>query len=177
MQFLFKNFYFKIILMKKLLFILFVLFVCSPVFAQFDNWATIDYTYSKGPVSPEYQLTYQIILDKSGNGKLIYSKASVTSEYDFKASKKSMKNLNKKLKKSEVFSVPSDEMKAADNMIGGPTRSMQIIMWQSPDLDQKPVVIDVASHLNEAYSNNVFIVYEQLENMVPKSIWDKAAGN
>lgn len=144
--------------------------------AQSDNWATIDYTYSKGPVSPEYQLTYQIIIDKSGNGKLIHTKASVTNEFDFKAGKKSMKALNKKLKKSEVFSVPSDEMKAADNMIGGPTRSMQIIMWQSPDLDQKPVTIDVAPHLNEAFSDNMFSVYAHLEDMVPQSIWEKAAG-
>lgn len=162
--------------MKKLLSILIAIFICSSVFAQSDNWATIDYTYSKGPVSPEYQLKYQIILDKSGNGKLIYTKASVTNEYDFKAGKKSMKKLNKKLKTSEVFSVPSDEMKANDAMIGGPTRSMQIIMWQSPDLDQRPVTIDVASHLNEAYADNMFSVYEQLENMVPKNIWDKAEG-
>ncbi|MEZ4689185.1 MAG: hypothetical protein R3A12_02990 [Ignavibacteria bacterium] len=87
-----------------------------------------------------------------------------------------MKKLNKKLKSSEVFSVPSDEMKANDAMIGGPTRSMQIIMWQSLT-DQKPVTIDVASHLNEAYADNMFSVYEQLENMVPKSIWDKAEGD
>ena len=162
--------------MKKLLFAMIALFLCNPVFSQSDNWATIDYTYSKGPVSPEYQLNYQIIIDKSGNGKLIYTKASVTNEFDFKVSKKSMKNLNKKLKSSKVFSVPSDEMKDANNIIGGPTRSMQIIMWQSPDLDQRPVTIDVPSHIIDEYSDKIFIVYEYLENLVPQNLWEVAEG-
>jgi len=164
--------------MKKLLFLIIVIFTSYSGFAQTknDNWAILDYTYSKGPVSPEYQLSYKIILNKDGSGKLVYTKAATTSEYEFKANKKSMKKLNKKLKSSEVFSVPSDEMKTSDNMIGGPTRSMQITMWQSPDLDQRPAIIDVASHLNETYADKIFSVYEQLENMVPKSIWDKAEG-
>ncbi|MEZ4689186.1 MAG: hypothetical protein R3A12_02995 [Ignavibacteria bacterium] len=57
-------------------------------FAQFDNWATIDLCLFQ---KVRYHLNtgkYQIILDKSGNGKLIYTKASVTNEYDFKAGKK-----------------------------------------------------------------------------------------
>lgn len=160
--------------MKKLFVLLFVFALCSFVSAQSDNWETINYTYSKGPVSPEYQLNYSIFIDKSGNGKLTYTRAAVTNEYDFKTGKKRISKLNKCLNKSEVFSVPVDAMKTSDNIIGGPTRNMQITMWQSPDLDQRPTVIDVPANLNEAYSDSMFNVYEQIENLVPESVWNKA---
>jgi len=158
----------------KFYFLLAALILGQHIHAQSDHWATIDYKYSKGPVSPEYQLNYTITIQESRDGKLIFTKGANTSEHDFKISKKQLKKLNKALTKSKIFSVSPDEMKSSDNAIGGPSRDLSVTMWQSPDLDAKPQIIQVPPSVNEKYFNDVFILYEVIENLVPDYVWEKA---
>jgi hypothetical protein len=145
------------------------------MFAQSGKWSSISYKYSKGPVSPEYQLNYTINIENNGIGKLIYTNPSSTNEYDFTVGRKSMKRLNNALRKSDVYNVNMDDMKSEVSMIGGPSRTMSITMWQDPSLDAKPTVIEVPGQLKQPYSEQIFNVYEVIENLVPNSIWNKAS--
>lgn len=158
---------------KRIIYVtLLLLFVAAgSAYSQSDKWSSISYSYSKGPVSPEYQYNFKINLDNNGNGKLIYTKAGNTKEYDFMAGKKGMRKLNKALKKSKIFSVDSGDMSASSNRVGGPQESMSVTMWQSPLLDAPPRVIQVPEQLNERYSANVKKVYEIIEDLVPQDIW------
>jgi len=162
--------------MKKLIFLAITLFAVSASFAQSNKWSSISYTYSKGPVSPEYQYNYTIDINPDGEGKLIYTKSAKTSEFDFKVGKKGRKKLNSALNKSKVFTVSPEEMKSKDMMMGGPERSITITKWQSPMLDSRPEVIIVPSQVNDTYLMGVNNLYDTIENLVPNSVWDKAMG-
>jgi len=162
--------------MKKLIFLAIALFVVSTVFAQSNKWSSISYSYSKGPVSPEYQYSYSIDISADGSGKLLYTKASTTSEYDFKVGKKGRKKLNSAINNSKVFTVSPEEMKPKELTVGGPQRSITITKWQSPMLDARPEVIIVPSQVNDVYSTGVNNLYDTIENLVPNSVWNKATG-
>ena len=159
---------------KKLLSLAVLLFFCSSAFSQSDKWASISYTYSKGPVSPEYQFNFTITIDNAGVGILSYSKSSITNNYDFSLGKKGMKKLNSALSKSKVFSVNADSMKADNSIIGGPTKNLSVTMWQEPNLDQRPTVIQIPDHVKEKYSANLNDLYNVIENLVPNKVWNKA---
>lgn len=162
--------------MLKYYFLFFVLLISGISFSQSDRWSSISYSYSSGPVSPEYQYHYILNISENKTGKLIYTKKDKTNEYDFSFGKKSMKKLNKSLKKSKVFSVSPDQMKSENNLIGGPERSLLITKWQSPDLDARPETISVPSQVNELYSAGIDNLYREIENLVPSDIWKKARG-
>lgn len=162
--------------MKKFVFLFLAMIICSVSFAQSSNWSSVSYTYSKGPVSPEYQYNYTINISNNGNGLLTYTKQNSSNEYEFKVGKKGLKKLNYALKNSQVFAVSPDEMKSDQNLIGGPSRGLSVTMWQDANLDQKPTVIEVPSNVNDTYIENINALYDTIENLVPTSIWNKATG-
>lgn len=162
--------------MKKILFLFLSLMICSTAIAQSNKWSSLSYSYSKGPVSPEYQYNYTININDNGTGTLIYTKLSASDEYEFKVGKKGMKRLNNALKKSSIFTVSPEEMKSDQNLIGGPSKGLSVTMWQEPNLDQRPTVIEAPSNINETYLENMNSLYDTIEKLVPSSVWTKAKG-
>lgn len=163
-------------MLKKLL-LIFIIFTASGIsYSQSSRWSSISSSYSKGPVSPEYQYNYTIDISESGSGKLYYTKSSVTNEFDFYVSKKGLKKINKALVKSKVFILRSDEIASENATVGGPERSITITKWQSPDLDARPEVIIVPSQIKEIYSSGINNLYKTIENSVPADVWIKAKG-
>lgn len=159
--------------MRKLIFFLF--FFCIPafVFSQSTNWSTIESKYFTGPISPEFQYNYSIVINKDGSSMLIYTRGGTTNEYNFRVGKSGRKKLNRALTNSKVFEVSEETMKMKGSLLGGSQRSISITMWQSPDLDQKPTVITVPGAVNPEYDNGVGELYTTIENLVPKSVWNK----
>src|SRR6188768_3215493 len=121
--------------MKKLFLFLLIFTIPTIVFSQSSDWSTLESKYSAGPVSPEFQYNYSIVIGKDGTGMLIYTKGGNSNEYNFTVGKKGRNKLNKALKNSKVFKVNPDDMKAGSNLIGGPQRSINITMWQAANLD------------------------------------------
>lgn len=160
--------------MKKIFFLVFVFLFINSVNGQSDKWSTVTYKYSSGPVSPEYQYNYTIIIHRSGDGILSYTKSAATTEHNFRISRKRLNKLKGALKKSKVFTVSMDHMKSDRNLIGGPIRKAVITMWQAPDLDSKPATIEIPSQVNETYSANITKLYDLIEDLVPGSVWAKA---
>lgn len=166
----------KIITMKKIILILILLCISYSSFAQNVRWSDVSFSFSKGPVSPEYQYSYNIIISEDGSAKLVYTKSNASDEYEFKVGKKGLKKLNKALKNSKIFTVNPDEMKSENNKIGGPERSITVTKWQSPELDAKPETITVPSNVNDTYAKCINSLYDTIEMLVPASIWNKAKG-
>lgn len=160
--------------MKKLLFLVFTFLLFSNGYSQSGEWASILYSYSKGPVSPEYQYNFNILLNETGAGKLTYTKSSVTKEYDFAVGKKGLSKLNKALKKSQVFILSEENLNSEKNIVGGPENSLLITVLQSANQDSKPPTITIPSQVNEKYSANINKLYETIESLVPSDIWDQA---
>lgn len=160
--------------MKKLLILFALIFFAGNISAQNTHWSTLEYSYTKGPVSPEYQFSYKIIINENGEGILIYTNSSSSKDYSFSISSKKLKKINKSLKSCKVFTVNTDEMKSTDNLIGGPQRSLLITMWQAPNLDSRPQIIEIPSQLNDSYFNCIHGLYDKIENTVPDDIWEKA---
>lgn len=142
--------------------------------AQNTHWSTLDYSYSKGPVSPEYQYNYRIIINEDRSGILVYTNSSSTKDYNFTVGKKTLKKIKKQLKNCGVFSVNPDDMKSDKNLIGGSNRNLTITMWQPPNVDAKPTTIIIPAQLNDNYSECMNKLYDMVENSVPNSIWEKA---
>jgi len=115
--------------------------ICSTAFAQSNKWSSLSYSFSKGPVSPEYQYNYTININDNGTGTLIYTKLSASDEYDFKVGKKGMKRLNNALKKSGIFTVSPEEMKSDQNLIGGPSK----VLCPASKLISSGITISVVS--------------------------------
>ena len=159
--------------MKTLTFVLFLLFISNITYSQNTDWATIDYHYSSGPVSPEYQYNFNVIINKDGAGTVFSEKNGKREEYTFSVGKKSMKKLNKSLRNSNVFSLNQDSLKSETNRIGGSEKNIVITMWQSPDLDQKPRTITVPNQVKSEYEKCFGNLYSTIENLVPDSIYEK----
>ncbi|MBS1517039.1 MAG: hypothetical protein JSS91_03040 [Bacteroidetes bacterium] len=160
--------------MKKIFIVICFLISAGYSFSQDTHWSSFSYYYSNGPVSPEYQYNYRIIMNEFGEGVYVYTNSKGTKQYDFSISGKKLKKFNRTFKKSFIFSAGAEEMKSEKNLMGGPEKELEVTMWQSPDLDAKPRTINIPSHLNEKYSEEMDCIIKQIENLVPKSIKDKA---
>ncbi|MDQ3194298.1 MAG: hypothetical protein M3P82_04775 [Bacteroidota bacterium] len=160
--------------MKKLFLLLIFFTIPAIVFSQNNNWSTIESQYSAGPISPEFQFNYSIVINKDGSAALIYTKGGSTNEYSFRVGKSGRKKLNRALSNSKVFEVSEENMKMNSKLLGGAQRSINITMWQEPNLDQMPTIIVVPGAVNPEYENGVGNLYTTIENLVPKSVWKKA---
>ncbi len=144
-------------------------------YPQQSKWSTISYSTTSGPISPEYQYNYSIVINNNGSAKLIYTKSSSTNEFDFTITKSKLKSLNGYLIRSKVLGLNAEDFKIEKkNPLGGPERSMSITMWQSPELDSHPPVVEIPTQIKKKYSENVFKLYGYIERLVPESVWKKA---
>lgn len=159
--------------MKTLILTVFFLILSNLTFCQSNNWSTLDYHYSNGPVSPEYQYNFNVIITREGAGTVYSEKNGKMEEYTFTVGRKSIKKLNKTLKNSKVFKVNQDSLKSETNRLGGSVKSLVITMWESPVLDQKPRTISVPNNVKSEYENCFGKLYSQIENLVPDSIYEK----
>lgn len=158
--------------MKKLIILIFALCFVNTGFTQSTKWSSISYSYSKGPVSPEYQYSYTILVYSDGSGSISYTKSSGSSLNMFSFGYSGLGKLNKALKNSQVFSVSPEKMKSDNTLIGGPSRSAKITMWQSPNSDAMPTIIEIPGSVSPEYSSGIENLYNTIEGLVPSSIWD-----
>ncbi|MEO8209381.1 MAG: hypothetical protein ABI840_02385, partial [bacterium] len=69
--------------MKKIILLFMAIVLANSLYAQSNKWSSLAYSYSKGPVSPEFQYKYTISISSNGSGILTYTKGSATINYDF----------------------------------------------------------------------------------------------
>lgn len=159
--------------------IAFLLFLSSSAWSQTPAWSTLEYYHSNGPVSPEYQYNYSVIINEDGFSKLVYTNKEGTKEYEFNIpnNKKGMKKLDQALKSSKVFDMNADEMKSDDMLIGGRISKLSITLWQDPMLDQPPQKIEIPSNVKQECQESIDNLYSTIMSLVPDSIKAEAGIN
>lgn len=161
--------------MKYLLF-LFVIFTisfsCGNSQESKPEWGILEYSFWNGPVSPEYQYSYKIIINKDKEGILQYSfPTSENLEYKFNITDEQLETLNGKLKESGIFdgdipSLPDEEIPD-----GGSNESVKIIIPNpDPDLDQPPKVINTPVHPLTSHKINLDKLYSCINELVQKDL-------
>lgn len=161
--------------MKKILLLLAVFLLSTQVsFAQDNQWFTITYKYYSGPVSPQYQKTYSIIINHDRSAEISYHQGmnkKAPQVESFTVSKTNHKKITKLIKKLGILDgvTPKDSV---DGKIGGPERNMTITYGNpNPNLDQP--VRSVTFRQSDYASGDVRKLFDTVEKVVPKKIWSK----
>ncbi len=147
--------------------------------AQTPKWSTIEYINSSGPVSPEYQYNYKVVINNDGSSLLSLTDSEGDKSWDFKipSGKSGMKKLNSAVKKSKLLTVGTDEMKSEKNLIGGKVEKVVITLKQDPSLDQPPTRIESPDNVNDKYKSGITKLFNTIRNFIPKDIKEKAGIN
>ncbi|MFZ1320887.1 MAG: hypothetical protein WAT71_04965 [Ignavibacteria bacterium] len=160
--------------MKNLLIIVFLFALSLSVSSQ-TSWEQITYHHLSGPVSPEYQFSYNILINSDGDGVLEYTFKGFTTNYDFNVSSKGINNLNSAILKSQVLDVSKEELSSDKNLIGGSLSNATITLNNNQnDTNSK---ITIPNFVNEKYAEGVSDLYLVIEKLVPNSAWSKATDN
>lgn len=149
-----------------------LLLFAGSVQSQTQKWSALEYSHWSGPVSPEYQYRYSIIISNDGYANVTYkdSNGEIFREFKIPSNKKGMKKLKKALKNSKVFDVPAETMKSDRTLIGGSESSLVITLWQDPMLDQPPGRIEVPTQVKEEYKDGIEKLYSTIKGLVPEEI-------
>jgi len=161
--------------MKYLLFLIMVFMVgfsCGNAQEINRNWEILDYSFRSGPVSPEYQYGYRIIINYDRSCFMQYSiRGSGNLEYTFSITEEQMEMLNGKLNGSRIFDddIPSLTMEEIPD--GGSTETVSITVPNpDPDLDQPPRVYSSPVYPKEPYKTNLDKLYSYINELVPENI-------
>lgn len=157
--------------MKKIFIAICFMIFTGNVFSQDTHWSNLSYFYSNGTVSPEYQYSYQILLNEDGEGILNFKNADGNKEKNFNVSAEDMVEFNKFFTVSDVFTVDPETMKAHEGSDGGSIRKLEVTMWQSPELDAMPRIIRISEYLNKKYTEDMRCIYKKIEALVPEEIY------
>ena len=176
LNFLISNAYFdgKIFRMKikHILLPVVMLLLAGSAQSQTQKWSSLEYSHWSGPVSPEYQYNYRIIISYDGSANVTYKDANgeVFREFKIPSNKKGMKKLKKALKNSKVFDVPAESMKSDQTLIGGAESKLVITLRQDPLLDQPPGRIEIPSQVKDEYKDGIEKLYVTIKSLVPEEI-------
>lgn len=160
--------------MKKILFLLAVFFAANFSFAQSTEWFTVSYKYYSGPVSPQFQKTYTVTINKDRKASISYHQgldkmAPYTEE--FTISKSNHKKLTSLIKKTGIFDGTAAK-DSADGKIGGPEKSITISYGNpNPNLDQP--VRQVTFNHSSYSADSVNKLFTFMDKIVPKKVWKK----
>ncbi|HEY5534487.1 MAG TPA: hypothetical protein VIL99_06090 [Ignavibacteria bacterium] len=163
--------------MKNLFLIVFLLlaFSCSKsqIKIPADNqdsetWATISYNFSSGPVSPQYQYSYSVVITTDKNCSFLYvysGEFNYTKE--FLIEEESFNELKNLLKESRILDI---EMTSdPTHPLGGTMRFVSIVFKQSdPNIDQPPRVITAPYYPAEEYKTGLDKLYDFIESLIPE---------
>ncbi|MBN1633673.1 MAG: hypothetical protein JW917_05870 [Ignavibacteria bacterium] len=161
--------------MKYLLFLFVILtisFSCGNTQENTKEWGILEYSFWNGPVSPEYQYSYQIIINKDKSGVLQYSfPTSKDLEYRFIISDEQLETLTGKLNESGIFKGEIPALPNEEIPDGGINESVKIIFPNpDPNLDQPPKVISSPVYPQTSYKINLDRLYSCINELVPKDL-------
>ncbi len=92
-------------------------------------------------------------------------------ERNFNVSSEDLENFNEYFKGSDVFKVDPDKMRSLDPKDGGSVRTLEVTLYQSPELDAMPPIIRIPEYLNKKYTEDMKCVYDRIESLVPEEIY------
>jgi hypothetical protein len=149
-----------------------LLFQCSGSKSSDKSWDEINYNYNSGTVPPPYYYSFSIKIKSNREGRITYAPDyddKNTWGYDFKITKKDLKDLTSKIESSKIMEKEIESM--PDNMrpIGGSIHYGSILfekegVIKKHDLPGFPV--------SESMKNELENIFNRIRAFVPKEIWD-----
>lgn len=167
--------------MKYILLLLLIItagFNCSSS-KQSADWSVVNLMYESGPIPPQYQYSYTVIINSDKTGEYLYSFPMGDEkklQYKFSISSEQMKGLYSAIEKSKVMEVNIPKLSEEKVPIGGSlSRVLITVVNPDPGLDQPPKVYESPYFPAEEYKENLESLYNYIENLVPKEIVKKAS--
>ena len=161
----------KIIYVAALLLLAFIPGIANSQYV----WEKLAYYHSTGTAPKDIAGSYQIELNESGGGKLEYTKYGKTNIYEFEAGRKSLKELNRIILSGGVLDADTNELRGSKEFTGLPVYVITMFLDKPEGYKKRkhPVVI-IQSDVSDKYRESAFNIYEKLEAIVPKSVWEQA---
>ncbi len=141
-----------------------------------ENWTSIQYHYSAGPLPPPYHYSYQISVNKDGasvvNYHLGYDNNYPSLDYNFTVSAEDLKLLEEKICQSKLATGKVESVPENTHPIGGSLNRVRLTITNpNPDLDQPPQVIESPYFPKEEFKNDLQELYDFINKLVPGDVW------
>jgi hypothetical protein len=161
--------------MKNFIFLIMIFavgFSCGNTQEINRNWEILDYSFSSGPVSPEYQYGYRIIINYDRSCFIQYFiPGSDNFEYTFSIINEQMEMLNIKLNECRIFDDDIPSLALEEIPDGGSNETVSITVPNpDPNLDQPPRVFSSPVYPQEPYKTNLDKLYSYINELVPENI-------
>lgn len=138
-----------------------------------DSWATLDFHYRTGSVSPEYYYHYRIIINKDRSAQFIFYPSYADTGFNVQSytiSESQLNSVNDALTDSKVLA--GDIPEAKEHPIGGSTQTISITMDQGANLDQMPKTITVPAFPEAQYEAGLEKLYTVIKSTLPSGVLD-----
>ncbi len=140
------------------------------------QWDEIVYHYQTGSVPPPYYSSYDLTINSTGTGTLVYSPNygnDTNWVYKLCFSEESMKKINETITRSNVLNETIPALPDSLRPIGGSLQNISVQLPQDPSLDQTPPRIITPYFPEESYKETLEGIYSVIKEAVPKNIWDE----
>lgn len=162
--------------MKKILNLTLYLVISTGIAIAQNQWEEIVYHYQTGTVAPPYYFSYDLTINPSGAGTLVYYPNYIKDTswiYSIKFSVNDINKLSGEITESGVLDGTISELPDSLKPIGGSLQNISIQLPQDPNLDQTPPRITVPYFPKPAFMEKIMVVYTHIQKMVPDNIWDE----
>lgn len=167
--------------MKYFIFLLLIAsagFHCSSS-EQSSEWSVVNLVYESGPLPPQYQYSYSVIINSDKTCEYLFSYPMGDEkklQYKFSITREQMKGLNSAIEKSGIIGIKIPELPEDKVPIGGSlTRVIITVVNPDPGLDQPPKVYVSPYFPTEDYKENLDALYKYINNLVPKDFVKKTS--
>jgi len=162
---------------KKTIFFVFAAVISiSSTFSQY-NWTDVQYHYQTGSVPPKYWYEYDIFINTSGKGSLVFhisyadDSTNRNAVYELNLTRTQVSDINTEIENSNVLTQKMEEMERPP--IGGSRQNMRISLPQDPRIDHMPSAIETPYFpKSEDIKTALEKLYDVIRSEVPQSVWD-----
>lgn len=161
--------------MKKLFTVISFLIISITVTEAQYIWRELTYHYQTGSVAPPYFYKYDLTIDNSGKGALVYypgySEDSVW-RYDLQLSSESLKELQEVISSSTVLTDSIEALEPDKTPIGGSLQNLIIILTDtsSANLLTKTITTPYFPK-KKKYRESLPQLYDKIKSFVPSEFW------
>jgi hypothetical protein len=167
--------------MKKITLIL-IFFLSVSCSKSQDNqtkiWSTITYNFFSGPLPPQYQNKYSVVINEDKNGYFSYSIGIDSNENStskiFTVTDDNIAMITQLVNESGLLEGKIISLPEHKHPIGGSLRSISVVLKQTdPNLDQPPPVYIAPYFPVEEYKEKLEKLYDYIYMLVPQEFRDE----
>ncbi|MCE1166000.1 MAG: hypothetical protein LWX07_11435 [Bacteroidetes bacterium] len=152
-----------------------MLMTASCTKSQDMNWTSLTYEFSAGPLPPPYHYQYSISINHDGSAnmmyKLGYDDKDPAYNYSFTVDPEAMRELDNKIKESQLLDAKLEAMPENEHPVGGPLNRVVIYRVNSdPNLDQPPQVFEAPYFPKREYMKGLVGLYDYIDGLVPDDV-------